>query len=93
MVQDATPMTTPVTTESALQLEPTGHDSFIDDVAPHRELDVRTVDGITVSLFWRPGDPDLLLRVDDSRTGVRFELPVPGHDAVEAFHHPFAYAA
>jgi hypothetical protein len=57
-----------------------------------RELAVRTVDRITVALLWRPGDPDVLVRVDDARTGVRFELDVPGRDALEAFHHPFAYA-
>jgi hypothetical protein len=57
-----------------------------------RELAVRTVDRITVALLWRPGDPDVLVRVDDARTGVRFELDVPGRDALQAFHHPFAYA-
>lgn len=58
-----------------------------------RELATRTADGITVVLLWRPGDRDVLLRVDDARTGVRFELPVPGRDALAAYNHPFAYAA
>jgi hypothetical protein len=57
-----------------------------------RELAVRTADRITVALLWRPGDPTVLLRVDDARTGVRFELDVPGRDALQAFNHPFAYA-
>ena len=57
-----------------------------------RELAVRTVDRINVALLWRPGDPDVLVRVDDERTGVQFELEVPGRDAMQAFHHPFAYA-
>ena len=57
-----------------------------------RELAVRTADRITVALLWRPGAPDVLLRVDDSRTGVQFELDVPGRDAMQAFQHPFAYA-
>ena len=57
-----------------------------------RELAVRTVDRITVALLWRPGDPDVLVRVDDERTGEQFELEVPGRDAMQAFHHPFAYA-
>jgi len=60
---------------------------------PHRELDSRTVDGITVVLLWRPGDSDVLVRVDDEKEGIRLELEVPGADALEAFHHPFAYAA
>jgi hypothetical protein len=58
-----------------------------------RELAVRTADRITVALLWRPGDPGVLLQVDDARTGVRFEREVPGRDALEAYHHPFAYAA
>jgi hypothetical protein len=57
-----------------------------------RELAVRTADRITVALLWRPGDPGVLVRVDDARTGERSELAVPGRDAMEAFHHPFAYA-
>jgi hypothetical protein len=86
-------MTTPITTETRRPLEPTAHDSFVDDVVAHRELAVRTADRITVALLWRPGDPHVLLRVDDARTGVRFELDVPGGDALHAFQHPFAYAA
>ena len=39
-----------------------------------------------------PTTTESFLRVDDVRTGVRFELAVPGADALEAFHHPFAYA-
>jgi hypothetical protein len=58
----------------------------------HRELAVRTADRITVALLWRPGDRDVLLRVNDARTGVQFELDVPGSDAMAAFEHPFAYA-
>jgi hypothetical protein len=85
-------MTTPLTTETPLAAQATEHDPFIDDVAPVRELDARTVDGITVALLWRSGDVDVVVRVDDARTGVRFELRVPGCDALEAFHHPFAYA-
>ena len=57
-----------------------------------RELATRTVDGITVMLLWRPGDTNVLLRVDDSRTGRCWDLSVPGHEALEAFNHPFAFA-
>jgi hypothetical protein len=85
-------MTTPTCTEDRRPLEATAHDPVVDDVAPHRELAVRTADRITVTLLWRPGDPGVLLRVDDARTGVRFELDVPGRDALQAFNHPFAYA-
>ena len=57
-----------------------------------RALATRTGAGLTVVLLWRPGDRDVLLRVDDARTGVHLELPAPGRDALEAFNHPFAYA-
>ena len=89
-------MTTPTTTELHPALEPTGHDSFADDLAgarPLRELDSRSGDGITVTLLWRTGDREVTVRVDEARTGVRFEFLAPGHRAVEAFMHPYAYAA
>jgi hypothetical protein len=85
-------MTTPTTTERPLHLHATGHDPFADAPAAHRELDERTADGMTVRLLWRPGEAGVLLQVDDARTGVRFELDVPGRDARLAFLHPFAYA-
>jgi hypothetical protein len=84
-------MTTPTCTEDRRPLEAIAHDPA-DAAAPHRELAVRTADRITVTLLWRPGEADVLLRVDDGRTGVRFELDVPGRDALQAFHHPYAYA-
>jgi hypothetical protein len=86
------PMTTPTTTECPTVLEATGHDTFIDDVTPLRELDSRTGDGLTVTLLWRPGDPSVVLRVDDARTGVRVEFTATAADAADAFRHPFAYA-
>jgi hypothetical protein len=85
-------MTTPRITESPVAVHATERDPFIDDVAAVRELDSRTADGITVVLWWRPGAADVVVSVDDARTGARFELEVPGCDALEAFHHPFAYA-
>ena len=57
-----------------------------------RELAVRTADRMTVALLWRPGEPDVLVRVDDTRTGQHFELSVAGRDALEAYYHPYAYA-
>src|SRR3954470_13648975 len=90
--EEACSMTTPRTTERHLHLAATGHDSFVDDLAPVHELDARSANGLTVALLWRRGDPGVIVRVDDDRTGVRFELAVPSADALDAFHHPFAYA-
>lgn len=58
-----------------------------------RELDSRESDGILVRLLWHPRDDTVTLSVVDARGGDSFELPVARDRALEAFHHPFAYAA
>ena len=60
---------------------------------PLRELAVRVVDDLRVVLSWRPARDDVVVSVDDRRTGERFELAVAGERAMHAFHHPFAYGA
>jgi hypothetical protein len=57
-----------------------------------RELDGRTTDGIDVRLLWNPHTNRVSITVDDAHTGVWFELEVPAADALDAFHHPYAYA-
>lgn len=57
-----------------------------------RELDHRHSDGIDVTLSWRPSRNDLVLTVRDE-TGGSFELEVSAHEALDAFDHPYAYAA
>ena len=61
--------------------------------APTRELAARESDGIHVLLLWDPSDDALTVSVEDSRVGDRFELAVAPDRALDAFHHPFAYAA
>ena len=58
-----------------------------------RELAARESDGINVVLLWDPKTDDVTVSVDDTRTGQYFELPVERDRALDAFHHPFAYAA
>jgi hypothetical protein len=58
-----------------------------------KEIAHRTSDGIEVVLFWRRGDARLTLTVADERTGAYFELDVEAAEALDAFHHPYAYAA
>jgi hypothetical protein len=58
-----------------------------------RELALRESDGITVQLLWEPDLDALTLTVEDGRAGIRFELPVARDRGLEAFYHPFAYAA
>jgi hypothetical protein len=57
------------------------------------ELDRREGDGMLVSLLWRRTRNVVSVSVHDERTGVEFELIVPPSHALDAFHHPFAYAA
>jgi hypothetical protein len=57
------------------------------------ELAVREGDGLNVALFWHPRDGAVTVSVADSRTGDRFQLTVERDHALDAFYHPFAYAA
>jgi hypothetical protein len=58
-----------------------------------RELAVRDSDGIHVLLLWRPDENALTVSVEDARGGDRFQIPVAPDRALDAFYHPFAYAA
>jgi hypothetical protein len=58
-----------------------------------QELATRVTDGLAVSLFWHPGDDSITVSVADSCTGDRFHLAVARERALDAFYHPFAYAA
>ena len=58
-----------------------------------RELAVRESDGIHVVLLWHPIKDELTVSVEDARVGDRFQLAVSPDRALDAFNHPFAYAA
>jgi hypothetical protein len=58
-----------------------------------RELDYRETDGLEVALVWYPAEDAIAVKVLDTRTGERFEIPVDRASARDAFNHPFAYAA
>ena len=58
-----------------------------------RELASRENHGLAVSILWSKTADQVKLTIVDSTYGEEFELPVPGADALEAFHHPFAYLA
>ena len=57
------------------------------------ELDRRVGAGLEVALFWSRSASDLLVSVVDTVTGERLEFPVGREEALDAFQHPFAYAA
>ena len=58
-----------------------------------RELAARDTDGIYVLLLWHPNENALTVSVEDARAGERFQLAVAPDRALDAFYHPFAYAA
>jgi len=62
---------------------------------PHtyRELAHRAADGVEVGLFWRSDADRLFVVVDDAGSGDLFELEVSSGEALDAFEHPYAYAA
>jgi hypothetical protein len=58
-----------------------------------RELAARECDGISVRLLWDPRENAVTVSVEDARVGDCFQLAVTPERALDAFHHPFAYAA
>jgi len=63
------------------------------DLTERRELAHRTSDGIEVTLFWTRSSNEVTVAVLDTRSNEALEFEVQGEDALDAFHHPYAYAA
>jgi hypothetical protein len=61
--------------------------------AAAKEIAHRAADGVEVTLFWSRRTKRVFLRVRDERSGDEFELIVPSSHALDAFHHPYAYAS
>ena len=57
------------------------------------ELAQRENDGIAVTLLWQRLTDRLTVTVNDSRTGETFDLDAHPQNAMDVFHHPYAYAA
>jgi hypothetical protein len=57
-----------------------------------RELDHRSADGIEVTLLWNAETKRVFVSVVE-REGNTLEFQVPPAQALDAFHHPYAYAA
>ena len=58
-----------------------------------RELAARNSDGVHVRLLWHPRANAVTVSVEDARAGDRFQLAVSSDRSLDAFYHPFAYAA
>lgn len=57
-----------------------------------RELDRRTSDGTDVQLLWDPQTDRVSVVVTDVHTGELLRFDVDAAHALDAFHHPYAYA-
>jgi hypothetical protein len=57
------------------------------------ELAATERDGVRILLLWHPREDAVTVSVEDARVGHRFELAVERDRALDAFYHPFAYAA
>jgi hypothetical protein len=61
--------------------------------SPKLELAHRKGDGIDVTLWWSRDDDSVSVEVLHFASESSFELAVDPARALDAFHHPFAYAA
>jgi hypothetical protein len=57
------------------------------------ELAQRQNDGLEVTLFWARADDSVHVAVRGEAAGIDFAFPVDRSKALDAFYHPFAYAA
>ena len=58
-----------------------------------RELAQRQSGAEEVRLLWHPGVDSVEVSVHDLVTGAGFQIEVAPANAIDAFHHPYAYAA
>jgi hypothetical protein len=57
------------------------------------ELAQRRNDGLEITLLWARQDNSVQVAVLNERTGRKVAFPVERAKALDAFYHPFAYAA
>jgi len=65
----------------------------IKELTESRELAHRTNDGFDVTLFWSKASNRVTISVFHARSATALEFEVDGADALDAFNHPYAYAA
>ena len=57
-----------------------------------KELAYRNQNGLEVTLLWDPDSNEVSVEVIDQLDDSGFRFPIAGHLALDAFHHPYAYA-
>ena len=58
-----------------------------------RELAHRNSDGIEITLYWSRPSNRVTIAVLDTRSNEALQFDVDGSAALDAFNHPYAYAA
>lgn len=58
-----------------------------------RELARRTSGAVEIALVWHMVTDNLSVSVKDASKGTAFQLAVDAAEAMDVFHHPYAYAA
>ena len=58
-----------------------------------QELAFRESNGVAVTLYWHSGTNRVSVSVYDARSDELFELDADPAEALDLFHHPYAYAA
>lgn len=58
-----------------------------------RELAYRYSDGVHVTLLWYPSTDRITIEVFDEGLDETFDFEAPAARALDAFWHPYAYAA
>ncbi len=61
-------------------------------VAP-LELAHRSSGSVDVTLYWDASHVEVIVELIDRAGGASFQLVVPSERALDAFHHPYAYAS
>jgi hypothetical protein len=56
------------------------------------ELAHRRNHDLDVALYWEATTDELFVVVEDINAGDRFSIAAPRTQALDVFHHPFAYA-
>ena len=63
------------------------------DLTLATELDARANDGVEVRLLWHAPTDSVAVEVVDGRSNRKFAFAIEANEALDAFRHPFAYAA
>jgi hypothetical protein len=79
--------------EIALESLEGGPEMIASAATERRELAHRSTNGIEVTLLWTGSTNTVGIAVLDTHSGEELEFDVDGSAALDAFNHPYAYAA